>query len=280
MSVIDMQIKDNPPVNGYWFSRNPSRAWAEKFYLAYIPFFFALNGAKQAFGWLDVGTFWHVVQNLVLLLPLFLMPLLIRRETFLERRWYETYWFKALLWMLVFNFVATYFLSEYFFDVLGMVYHFPRVNLYLDSALLGTGQLQVPLGMYFNAPAFFIVYHTLAMLLIRRLTTFPVATALRPLLFVIVVIVVAYAMAWLETRLIATDANSTAFYYRDLEKMLTYGSWFYACYFFASFPMFYRLEEGIDEKWPLSRVVFEALAAGMMAFILVDIATHWLGGSL
>ena len=47
-----------------WFSRNPDKAWAEKFYLGFIPVFFAYNAVVQRMGWLDVGTGWHVVQNL------------------------------------------------------------------------------------------------------------------------------------------------------------------------------------------------------------------------
>jgi len=264
-------------VGGYWFSRNPSKAWGEKFFLCYIPYFFGLNAAKQAFHWLNVGTVWHLAQNLALLLPLVLVPLFIRDEKPLGRAWYDTYWFKMVVWMFTFTSVATYFLTEYFFDVLGMVYHFPYVTLYFDSALLGSDQLHVPLGMYFNAPAFFVVYHTLAVLMMRRVRTMNVAAAFKPALTVVTVLGVAYLMAFLETQLVATDANSESFYYKDMARMLKYGSMFYACYFIPSFPMVYRLEETPTDRWPLSRVVIEALATGMMAFFLVDLATHAVG---
>jgi cycloeucalenol cycloisomerase len=263
-----------------WFSSNPDKAWAEKFFLLYIPFFIALNASKQAFGWMNVGTFWHLVQNLSLLLPLVVVPLLFYRPEPGGGSWHEQYWFKAVIWMMTFNFVATYFLTEYFFDVLGMVYHFPAVSLHFDSALVGTNQLHVPLGMYFNAPAFFIVYHTLAVVMIRKSCSFASGVWSRRVGFVISVLIIAVLMAWLETRLIATDANSESFYYKDLDKMLLYGSWFYACYFLASFPMYFRLEEEVGEVWSIGRVIVEALAAGMMAMILVDFATHLLGGSL
>lgn len=264
---------------GYWFSRNTDKRWAEKFFLCYIPFFFGLNAAKQAFGWLNVGTLWHILQNLALLLPLVILPFFLQRSGDTGRGRYEHYAFKMVLWIFVFNLTATYFLTEYFFDVLGMVYHFPAVSLTLDSALVGSGVQTVPLGMYLNAPAFFVVYHTLAILLMRRLMTLPLGS-IRPVAAVLIVVLVAYLMAYLETRLIATDANSESFYYKDLELMLQYGSWFYACYFFASFPMLYRLDEAEGENWPLSRVVIEALAAGMIAFFLVDLATHFVGGQI
>ena len=156
-----------------------------------------------------------------------------------------------------------------------MVYYFPQVTLSLDSSLLGSGHQFVPLGMYFNAPAFFVVYHTLAVLLMRRVLTLPLG-ALRPALTVVVVVCVAYLMAFLETRMVATDANAPYFKYNDLTFMLKYGSMFYACYFIPSFPLVFGLEEHEGENWSLRKIVLEALAAGVLAFILVDFATHFM----
>ena len=68
-------------------------------------------------------------------------------------------------------------------------------------------------------------------------------------------------------------------WYVDLERMLAYGSWFYALYFVVSFPVVYRLDEGTG-RWPLSRVVIEASAVGMLTLFLIDLATHALGGRL
>ncbi|MCB1614816.1 MAG: hypothetical protein KDI30_02270, partial [Pseudomonadales bacterium] len=278
-SSMNAKFKNHSIPAGDWFSANPDKAWGEKFFLFYIPYFFGLNAAKQAFGWLNVGTFWHVTQNLALLLPLVFLPLLIKPGVCPDRQWHQRYAFKMVLWIFVFNLAATYFLTEYFFDVLGMVYFFPEVTVYLDSALVGTNSQHVPIGMYFNAPAFFVVYHTLAILFIRRVMTMPVGR-FKPLLAVMTVCAVAYLMAFLETKLVATDANSESFYYKDLGVMLKYGSVFYACYFIVSFPMLYRLDEQPDENWSVGRVVIEALASGMMAMFLVDFATHYVGGQL
>lgn len=260
---------------GYWFSPNPDKAWAEKFFLIYLPFFFFINGAKQAFGWMNVGTFWHLAQNLALLLPLIIIPALMRPAK-TGRPWWDNYAVKFVLWMFCYNFIATYFLTEYFFDVLGMVYYFPQVNWFFDSALLGSGEQQVPIGMYFNAVAFFVVYHTIAVIMIRRILTLPMG-ALKPLIAVVTIFAVAYLMAFLETRLVATDANAPYFEYKDLGFMLKWGSLFYACYFLASFPLVYGLEEKPGERWSIRRIVCEALAAGVIAFILVDFATHYMG---
>ncbi|MDY0067247.1 MAG: hypothetical protein RBS02_12765, partial [Steroidobacteraceae bacterium] len=59
---------------GHWFSTNPDKAWGEKFFLAYLPYFFALNYAKQLMGWMNVNTIWHMTQNLALLAPLIIIP--------------------------------------------------------------------------------------------------------------------------------------------------------------------------------------------------------------
>jgi cycloeucalenol cycloisomerase len=261
-------IKSDPE-GGYWFSRNPSKAWGEKFFLCYLPFFFALNAGKQAFGWMDAGNLWHVGQNILMLAPLYIIPFLIRDETSLGRKWHQTYWFKFNLWIYIFAFVATYFFTEYFFDVLGMVYYFPQVSWYWDSALLGSGEQRIPLGMYFNAAAFFVVYHTVAFIVMRRILTsrinkgWPVAIA--------VIVCAAFFFAWAETRLVATDANKPFFYYKDLAWMLSYGSGFYACYFLVSFPFAVRIDEEEGDNWPLSKVIIEALAASMVAFFLLDL---------
>jgi hypothetical protein len=43
--------------------------------------------------------------------------------------------------------------------------------------------------------------------------------------------------------------------------------------------MIYRLDEDA-ERWPLTRVVIEASAVGMLTLLLIDLATHALGGRL
>lgn len=259
---------------GYWFSNNPSKAWAEKFFLYYLPFFFALNAGKQAFGWMNAGTAWHIGQNVLMLLPLYLVPFLIRDETGLGRKWYESYWFKANLWIWIFAFFATYFFTEYFFDVLGMIYYFPQVSLYFDSQLLGTGEQRAPLGVYFSGAAFFVVYHNLAIICLRRIRTSRLNVGRAA--WAVMVVVAALFFAWAETRLVATDKNAPFFAYEDLTWMLKYGSVFYACYFVVSFPMFYRLDEAELDNWPLSKVCTEALATSMMVFFLLDIASRFI----
>src|SRR5690606_9319958 len=138
-----------------------------------------------------------------------------------------------------------YFGSEYFFDVLGMVYHFPNATTTLDAALLGQGEQTVPVIMYLYTQAYFITYHVSAVVVLRRLmnSSLPMKT----LLFLPLVFVVGYLWAWMETKAMANPMMQTSFYYEKMDIMLAYGSAIYATYFIASFPIFYYLNE--KTKW-------------------------------
>lgn len=60
--------------------------------------------------------------------------------------------------------------------------------------------------------------------------------------------------------------------------MYTVGSLFYAIYFFVTFPMFYRIEEDpSDKRWTLWQTALDALAAGMLVTILLDVWRLGLG---
>ena len=96
---------------GFWFSRNPDKAWAEKFFLTFVPVFFVYNGVIQSLGWLDTNDFWHLVQNLGMWIPYcVLLPAWLRRDSAVA--WRESYWFKFNLYMFVFVFLVTYFHTE------------------------------------------------------------------------------------------------------------------------------------------------------------------------
>lgn len=54
----------------------------------------------------------------------------------------------------------------------------------------------------------------------------------------------------------------------DRQKMYLIGTFFYAIYFFVSFPMFLRLDEE-KEKWSVSRTVIDSLASAMLVFVCI-----------
>ncbi len=275
-----------PPRRGHWLSRNPDKAFAEKLFLGFVPVFLLYNGVVQQMGWLDVGTGWHVLQNLAMWIPYcVLLPAWLRRRSSVV--WYESYWFKFNLYMFVWVFYATYFHTEYFFDVLGLRYRFPEVGLHFDSALVGPDEesaaaafKKVPPGMYLNAVAFFVVYHTLAVVVMRRVrtTTLHWGTVACRAAWCVIVVVTALFFAWAETRLYVTDAATANVWYVDLPRMLRWGSVFYAMYFVVSFPNVYRLDEEMSEaRWGLGRTVVEASFVSITSLLLLDLWAGFLG---
>lgn len=259
-----------------WFSENPSKAWGEKFFLIYSPIWMAVIVLLIGFGITDrVGEWGFLAVGLAVAAPLVVVPAVIRDEASLGRSWYQTYWFKANLYIAIFSFAANYFGSEYFFDVLGMVYDYPMIELNFDATLVGSGEQRVPVLMYLLTQAYFITYHTTAIIVLRRLRTsrLPVGTMLWPVL----VVVIAYFWAWMETRAMANPMIASQFYYKDMARMLTYGSLFYSLYFIASFPIFYNLDEKRDTNWSLTITAGAACTAGLIMLFLLDFAAAIFG---
>lgn len=274
------------PLSPHWLSRNPDKAWAEKLFLGFVPVFVVYNAVIQGMGWLDVGTGWHVFQNVAMWVPYcLLLPAWLRRDSSVH--WSESYWLKFNLYMFVWVFFATYFHTEYFFEILGLRYRFPEVTLFFDSALVGPEERtaaarfqKVPIGMYFNSVAFFIVYHTIAIVCMRRIRTMTLAWSVgaQRLAWAILVVGAALFFAWAETRLYITEASAANVWYVDLERMLRWGSVFYALYFVVSFPNVYRLDEEMSEpRWTIGRTVVEASFVGAVTLALLDLWAGFLG---
>jgi cycloeucalenol cycloisomerase len=275
-----------PEASSRWFSANPDKAWGEKFFLVFIPVFLAYNAVVQQAGWLDAGTFWHVAQNLLMWVPYCLvLPFWLRRNSGVP--WQESYWFKFNLYMAVWIFFATYYHTEYFFELLGLRYRFPEVGLYFDSALVGPDEAgaaaawkKVPLGMYFNSVAFFIVYHTAAVVCMRRVRGLTLAwsATLRRMAWAVIVLATALFFAWAETYLYITDEASANVWYVDVPAMLRWGSIFYAMYFVVSFPNVFRLDETIElPRWTLARTVIEACFVALVSMTMLDLWANFLG---
>lgn len=270
----------------YWFSQNPDKAWGEKFFLTFVPVFFLYNGVIQSMGWLDTNDFWHVVQNLGMWLPYcVLLPAWLRRDSGVA--WQESYWFKFNVYMFVFVFFVTYFHTEYFFELLGLRYRFDEVTLYFDAALVGPDEAtaaatyqKVAVGMYLNAIAFFVVYHAVAIICMRRIKTMTLGLgegAQRAAWFAIVGLAALF-FAWAETRLYITQSASTNVWYVDLDAMLLWGSVFYSMYFLVSFPSVFRMDEKMSEpRWSISRTIIEACAASAISLLLLDLWGNFIG---
>ena len=263
------------PTRSRWFSDNPDKAWVEKFFLAYSPVWMlsmavmVLTGWDKSFG--DVPLLLHGFGTA---LPLIVVPALVaHRHT--DKPWYDSYWLKANLYLAIFAFLGSYFGSEYFFDVLGMVYVYPNATTTLDSALVGTGAQTVPLVMYPYAYVYFSTYHCTANIALRRLQRLELPGG--ALLFPIFVFVIAYFWSWLETKAMANPMMASSFYYTSLDRMLLYGSAIYGIYFVCSFPVYYHLDETRQRSWSVLQTCAAALSVSMLTLFGLDIVTHWLG---
>lgn len=259
----------------HFFSSNPDKAWVEKFFLIYSPVWMAvmavtmMTGADKKLG--DTALLLH---GFSLALPVLLVPLCLAAR-FTAVPWFESYWLKANLYLFIFGFFGNYFGSEYFFDVLGMVYNYPNVTTTLDSALVGSGKQTVPLIMYCYTQVYFMTYHSTANIALRVLRQLKLPG--RVVLFPAFVFVIGYFWAFMETRAMANPMMATSFYYLNMDRMLKYGSAIYATYFIASFPIYYFLDEETGKRWSILQTIAAALSASMLTFYLLDFAAHWVG---
>ncbi len=261
------------------FSPNPDKAWVEKFFLIYSPIWMALMALMMFTGW--VKTFNDaqlLIHSLIVMLPIFVVPCLLQKK-YSNVPWTQSYFLKANLYLLIFGFWGNYFGSEYFFDLLGMVYNFPNATTNLDSALVGTGKQPVPLIMYMYTHAYFMTYHVTANIVLRKLKSYTtnMAAIASATLFMVFVFVVGYVWAYLETFAMANPLMAGMFYYEKMELMLKYGSIVYATYFIASFPIYYFIDEESDKKWSLLQVCSGAFTASILTQYMLDAAVHMIG---
>lgn len=259
----------------HWFSENPDKAWAEKWFLIYSPIWMTVMGLVMLLA-IDekLGDVGFIVLGSAIALPFLIVPALKSPENE-KNSWYGTYWFKANTYMFVFGFFGNYFGSEYFFDVLGMVYSYPGISWNMDAALLGSGTQVVPLLMYLLTHAYFMTYHSTAVVVLRRIRTSGINGMV--FLFPVAVFIIGYFWAWMETKAMANPLIAESFYYEKMDVMLAYGSAFYAIYFISSFPIYYFIDETKEKIWSLPQVVAGGLSASMLTFYGLDFATHWVG---
>ncbi len=275
-----------------WFAPDPGKAWAERFFLLYSPVWIAavawalLSGAVLT--WDDPT---YMLFGFALGAPPIVIPALLHRRTpaLAATPWYDSWWFKFNAWIFLFVFVGTYFLTHYFFDILGMRYTFPT-QWNGGAALVGRTRADIPLFMYPLTQAYFVTYHVVMLVLLRRargLLGLPLpgrpdmspapSRFVRRLALALVTIALAYGVSWAETYFMASPAIGAYFGYADKARMLTWGSLFYACYFLVSLPLLAGLDEDPGARTPLGRAVLSSLAAGMLVFFVLDLLAHLIG---
>lgn len=277
MSTADSLTIPHPiqPAKSHWFSDNPEKAWVEKTFLIYSPVWMVMMGLMMITGW--DKTFSNtalLVHGLLVALPVLFVPMLLHHKHSTVP-WHQSYWFKANLYLFSFGFFGNYIGSEYFFDVLGMVYHYPNATTTLDAMLVGQGDQPVPVIMYLYTHAYFMTYHTTAVLLLRRVVSSGIPFT--HLSLIPLALAVGFAWAWLETKAMANPLMATSFYYTNMPAMLKFGSLIYATYFVVSFPIYYYLDENPAAPWDIFKVAAASLSASMLVFYLLDLCAHWVG---
>ncbi|WOL12778.1 cycloeucalenol cycloisomerase-like [Canna indica] len=250
-----------------WLASNPSKRWGEVFFLLSTPFWLTLSfGIIVPFKLYERFTeLEYLLVGLVSVVPALLMPLLFVGKADSSRCWRDRYWVKANLWIIIFSYVGNYFLTHYFFTVLGASYTFPSWKMN-----------NVPHSTFFLTHAYFLFYHMISNITLRRLRHFLADSpqSIRLASEATWILSLSYFIAYLETLALA---NFPYYEFTDRESMYKIGSLFYAIYFLVSFPMFSRVDEKNDEPWDLPRVAIDALGAAMLVTILLDLWRIFLG---
>ncbi len=259
-----------------WLSANPDKAWAERVLLLYTPAWMVAVGVIMVTGWIHaLGDVGFMLFSLAVAAPAVLAPALLHRRNGTPRPWWRSYWLKLNVWSAILVFGGTYFGTAYFFDLMGMRYGFD-VTWTLQSPVVGRHGGTVPLFMYPLTQAYFVSYFVLMTVAYRRLRT-----RVRPPGRALLVLGLAYAIAFAETLAMANPLIEGAFAYADRGRMLLLGSWGYAVYFIIGLPMAFAIDEPTQEDpapdWPLRRVAFHAVGAYMLILCGLEVWAQLIG---
>lgn len=264
LAVAGHLLLTKSKVRSVWLSANSAQCQTELWFLYYSVVWvscFAIivaSGVYESFG----GAQYLLVCG-GLALPLLAQPFVAPWLTgevnipLTERRS-----FQANLWIAIFGFIANYFYTHYFYRVLGAEYTMP------SSDLNG-----VPISMFFATHFYFTLYHTLANLVLRRISTGFTPTFARSIFSGAVVCAMSYVTALTET---ITISGFPCWRFDNWESAVLIGSGYYALYFVVSYPAFYHLGSSAA-VYSTKQVIIEALATGMAVLILLDAVRLWLG---
>lgn len=247
-----------------WLSSNPDKAWAERaFLLGSLAWIAAvavvmLTGVLKSWG--DAG---YLLFSLAAAAPVTVAPLLMRPKG--AKPLFESYFFKLNLFAFVLVFFGTYFGTHYFFDLMGMRYAFPT-RLVFEAAVVGKSGAHVPIFMYPLTQAYFVTYFTVLVVLDRGIAA---KLGLGRVGRAVLVLVLAYGIAFLETLFMANDLMRDLFSYANKSRMLWLGSIGYSLYFVVGLPAVRGVDEN-ETTWPARRVLVQALAASMGILILLE----------
>ena len=242
-------------------AENPPKRRSELIVLAYTPIWIAVIGylmlSNDFARWGDGG---HLAFGIALALPLWTLPFLLRAPADRNRPLRELHATRFALFIALTTFVQTYFGTLFFFDQLGMEYHFPVTWLLHRT----------PLFLYFVTIAYFSTYYVAMQAVMRALQSlFPRAS--RPALL-LARAAVGYLVAFAETGLMSNDLLKQFFFYRDKNFALFLGSLCYGTLFFITLPEAQGLDERADLPAPsLRQVAWDTLAANFIVLLCYEL---------
>jgi cycloeucalenol cycloisomerase len=256
---------------GNWLpsKNNLAKRQFEIYALAYSVVWIFLFGIVVAFQLWRSFTAWHYMFLCVgLALPFLLQPLLFPFSAEKCLPLYCRYSLKANVWLAIFSFIGSYWYTHYFYSVLGAKYNMPAHRLN-----------DVPIALYFAAHFYFVLYHTLSNMLLRKIETRYAPGTVRTLFFWSAILAFSYFTAFMET---LTISNYEDYSFEDRDMAYKVGSLFYGLYFIVSYPVFYRLDEEAPNTRPhsLYQTVLESFGASMMVLCLLDFGRLFSGRAL
>lgn len=200
--------------------------------------------------------------------PFLLQPFLYPLQGEKCLPFYMRYSFKANVWIAIFSFIGNYWYTHYFFSVLKASYSFPSHRLN-----------DVPIALYFATHFYFVTYHTLSNMILRKIETTYDPSMYRTAFFWGAVLAFSYFTALMET---VTISSFPYYCFEDRNMVYSIGSAFYGIYFIVSFPTFYRLDENFTNQvktipHTLYQAVMEALGCSMAVLLLLDFCRLALG---
>lgn len=277
------QLHSNALTTHIYTPYNLSKQRGERFFLLYslcywIPLmaYIVLTGAYHHFNALS-----YMKVGVSIALPAVVVPLLFPSycdDPMLAI--HQRYTTKANVYIWVISYIGNYLWTHYFYTVLHCSYTLPAEPYVLNS---------VPFALYLITHGYFHFYHTISNMLLRVYwrtvgegqTLYYHSggdsqhrrkpTLLTPVLALVGVSLLVFTFSYVTAFMEAwTIARFEHYVIPDRHSMYLYGSVFYAIYFWCSFPVFYRMDEGLGECWSVQRTFIEVCGACMMVTMILD----------
>jgi cycloeucalenol cycloisomerase len=231
------------------WSDNPGKRAAQRAYLAFTPVWGAVCGVAMLGGFAGQwGDGPLLALGFGLWAALLAAGLAWRAPEDRGRPWHRLYHAKLSLFIALFAFLANWFGTRHFYEVLDMHYGF-HASLYWND---------VPVFLYPLTAVYFTTYAVLFDLAVRAATR-------RGLPRGAAVVACSLALAFLETGLNANPWMRSTFCYGDLGFALSFGTVMYGSHFVLAGPLWHRIDEGGET--PVREVVVAAFAAMMLVLV-------------